>query len=312
MIYIISHIKPDLDSAVATVALKYLCDVALCLKKPVSKPVLADPANYETKTIFAKFNYQLPPVLTSKAIKPADTFILVDHNEPSQRLNGIKNEQITDIFDHHKFNASFDVPIFITCKPWGATNTIIYWLMKIAHIKPSKSLASLMIAAILSDTTGLKSSTTTDEDKNSIEELNEICQMNNLDAFTLEIFRAKSNIQGLTTKQILLKDFKEYEMNGKKVLINQLETVEQNKLINQNDLLISEILKLKKEKKLNQYYCFITDVLKINSKAIITDKEKAIFKQAFPQAKKIARGVFDVGPIMSRKKEIVPALEKVN
>jgi len=310
MIYIIGHKKPDLDSAVAAVSLKYLFDKADCWQRKASQPVLPEPANHETKFIFKKFKTSLPQVLTLKKIKTEDKFVLVDHNEKSQRHQGIKNEQITDIFDHHKINLNLNKPIFITTKPWGSTNTIIYWLMKTNDIKPSKNIACLMLAAILSDTVGLKSSTTTEKDRQIAKELAKTGQIKNIDKLIFQIFKAKSNISDLSDKEIITKDYKVYNFAKQKVFINQLETVEQEKVIDKSEQLIKLLKKLKKEKNLDYLFCLVTDILKINSKVIIpSEKSEKILKQAFPQAKKIKKGVYNIGPRSSRKKEIAPPIE---
>ncbi len=307
MIYIIGHTKPDLDSAVAAVSLKYLFDKADCFKCPNAQAVLAGEANFETKTIFAKFGIQLPKVLTK--ITGDDAFILVDHNETTQRLAGIADEQIKDIFDHHKVSVSFSTPIYITTKPWGSTNTIIWWLMEITSVKPDKNLAALMMAAILSDTVGLKSPTTTAKDKEVLEKLNKIAQAN-IDDLTLEIFKAKASITGLSNKQILTKDYKIYEFNGKKVLINQVETVEQDKLVSQAQALIADLSRLKKEMNLAKAVCVFTDILKVNSKALVTPEDEELVAASFPKSHKLKTGVYDLGSLMSRKKEFVPPIEK--
>lgn len=309
MIYIIGHIQPDLDSAVAAVALNRLYKAIDGFGYKNTQAVLASPANYETKTIFAKFNQPLAPVLSAGQIKPEDRFILVDHNEPSQRLQNISNDQIIDIVDHHKAAVDFPLPIFITTKPWGSSATVIYWLMKITGYQPDQNLAGLMVGAILSDTVGLKSATTTPKDKNVLDELNQIAKTN-LKELTVDIFKAKSDLSGLTTKQILTKDYKIFDFSGQKVLINQVETIEQEKITAQADLYLNEMAVLKQAMGLNKIYFIVTDVLKINSQCLTVTADTDTLVSAFPRAKKLKNGVYDLGKVMSRKKEIAPAIEK--
>lgn len=311
MLYIIGHTKPDLDSAVAVVALKHLFDQTQCFGYSKAVPVLAGSANFETQTIFKKFHADLPRVLKTQDIKPADQFILADHNEASQRLAGIKDEQLVDIYDHHKVNLNLSQPIFINIKAWGSTSTVAAWFMETSKVKPDKNLASLMISAILSDTQGFKSGTTTPTDKQFVKKLNQIAQIKDLDTLTLEIFKAKSSLRGLSSQDILTKDYKIYDFSGHKTLINQIETVEQEKLLSQSIQLIKEVEDIKKEMALDYFICVITDVLKINSKALVAPEDEKILTRAFPQAKKIKSGIWDIGALMSRKKEIAPAIEKV-
>lgn len=310
MIYIIGHTKPDLDSAVAAVSLKYLFDKASCYERSPVLAVLASSPNYETKTIFEHFQTPLPPVLTANKIKSNDSFVLVDHNEVTQRLEAINNSQITDIFDHHKFSASFSEPIFITTKPWGSTNTIIWWLMENSRVKPSKNLAGLMVSAIISDTVGFKSPTTTAKDQETVKQLNKLAQIVDLDKLILMVLKAKSNLTGLTTKQIISKDYKLYEFAKKKFLFSQIETVDQASLLTKVNLFQQEIVQLKKEMQLFWLGFFITDIFKINTKTIVIPEDETILKKAFPKGKRVTEGVYDIGPVMSRKKELVPPVEK--
>ncbi|PIS08702.1 hypothetical protein COT75_05435 [Candidatus Beckwithbacteria bacterium CG10_big_fil_rev_8_21_14_0_10_34_10] len=310
MNYIIGHHKPDLDSVVSALALEYLFLKAPCFKQTKAKAVLASKANLETQTIFKKFKTSLPRVLKSQDIKTTDNFVLVDHNEISQRLKGIKDEMITNIFDHHKVSLNLGSPIFITTKPWGSSSTLVYWLMEITQVKPDKDLSSLMISAILSDTVGLKSPTTTKKDKLVISQLNKVAQLKNLDDLTLEIFKAKSSLKNLTKKEILTKDYKINDFKGKKVFINQIETAEIEALVKDTSSFLNELKTLKKEMKLNYAFCLLTNVLKVNSHVFCLKEDETLLKKAFPLAREVENGVFDLGPIMSRKKEVVPLIER--
>lgn len=307
--FIIGHLKPDLDSAVSAVSLKYLFDNVDCFQRKNTIPVLADPANNETKTIFKKFNTPIPKILENDQIDLNDLFILVDHNEESQRLPGIKNKQIAEIYDHHKANLNLPTPIFINIKAWGSTNTVIYWLMEIYQIKPNKQMASLMLSAILSDTVGLKSATTTDKDKKAVQDLSGLSDITDIDALTLEIFKAKSNIDNLTPTQIVTNDYKIYNFSGKKVLIDQVETVEQEKVLSQKETLLKAMETVKQTEKADYIFVVISDVLKVNSKMLYsTSEEKQIAEKAF-QGRGEAN-ILDLGPRLSRKKEIAPEIEK--
>lgn len=310
MIYIIGHTKPDLDSAVAALALERLYQNVDCFGYKEAKAVLAGEANYETKYVFKKFKIALPPVLKTEEIKKDDQFILVDHNEQSQRLEGIKNKQIINIIDHHKVSLNLNTPIYITSKAWGASATIVAWLMKISDYQADKNLASLMLSAILSDTVALKSPTTNQKDKDTLEKLKQIAQIDNIDKLTFTIFKAKSSLVGLNVRDILTKDYKLFDFGLKKVLINQVETVEQDKVIANSKEYINDLMVLKDEMKLDRAYCVVTDILNVNSKCLSTPEDEGLLNKSFPQAKIVKDGVFDLGAIMSRKKEIAPAIEK--
>jgi len=305
--YIIGHLKPDLDSVVAPLA-------AAELLKDYPEwnqltPVIADEINNETKFVFEKFNAKLPQKITASNIKPKDKIILVDHNEPQQRLENLPNEQIELIYDHHMVKVDFPKPIWIYTMPWGSTCTILWNFFQLYKKEVPQDLAKLMLAAVLSDTVGLKSAITTDKDKKAVSSLAKTAGITDIDSLTLEIFKAKSNIDNLTPVQIVTNDYKIYNFSGKKVLISQIETVEQEKVLAKKQALLKAMENTKAEQKVDYLFVIISDVLKVNSKILYpNDQEKQIAEKAF--GTRGEANVLDIGPKLSRKKEIAPEIEK--
>ena len=307
--YIIGHIKPDTDASVATLAFKHLFDQEKCWNHPNSIPCITHPLNNEAKFIFNKFNQTAPKLIYSKDINPQDKIVLVDHNEKSQRLKNLNPNQITDIFDHHKLNLNLNNPIFITTKPWGSTCTIAWFLINLHQHKIPKTLASLMLAAILSDTVVFKSSTTTNIDKKAAKNLAKIANQD-IKKLGFEILQAKSNISNLTIENIITKDYKYYNFSGINVFINQIETVEQKKVLSQikSDLL-KALIKYKKDNSINIAIIAVSDIFRKNTKLILPGTaEIKLLEKAFNQ--KVKNNILNIGPLLSRKKDIVPAIEK--
>jgi len=308
--YIIGHKKPDTDSVVAAMALSHLYSRRDCFDYQQPQAVIIDPLNPETKYLFEKFAAETPRLITASDINPDDQVILVDHNESSQRLEELNEDQIVDVIDHHKINLNLGKPIYMTFKTWGSSCTIVYHLMKQQQVTPDKKLASLMLAAILSDTVGFKGATTDEIDKKYGQELAEIAQIDDVDAFALEIFKAKSNISSLNNEEIVQNDYKIYEFS-QKTFISQLETVEQKSLItDKKDQLLAAMTDVKKQQVVELLFVAVTDVLKVNTKLLLAgDKEVAIAQAAFGGT--AIDNILDIGPKMSRKKEIAPAIEEV-
>lgn len=305
--YIIGHIKPDLDSVVAAFSFAEYCKLN-SYENPT--PAIIDDLNPETEFVFSKFNLPAPVKITSADILPEDKVVLVDHNETDQRLVGLNPDQIVAIFDHHKVNLNLNQPIEIITLPFGSSNTICWNLFKEFKYQPSKQLAGLMLSAILSDTVGLKSSTTTDTDKQAVEDLAKIAEISSVENLTLEIFMAKSNLSTLTDEQIVLNDYKIFDFSGKKVLIGQTETVQQSEIIavkKQN--LLDAMQSVKQRESVDLIYLALTDILKVNTKLLIlSDVEQQLAETAF--GGKVQDNILDIGPKMSRKKDIAPLIEK--
>jgi manganese-dependent inorganic pyrophosphatase len=307
--YIIGHQKPDTDATVAAMALEYLFREEPAFGYSEPEAVIIDPLNPETSYLFEKFKVKAPRLITAKDIGPEDQVVLVDHNEEDQRLAGLNPDQIVEIIDHHKAKLNFSKPIFMTFKTWGSSSTVVYYLMKQNNVQPDKTLASLMLAAILSDTVGYKSATTTDKDRKFGQALAQLANISEVEAFTLEIFKTKSNISALTDEQIVRNDFKVFDF-GQKVFIDQLETVEQAAILTEKKTsLLEAMAKVKAAEKVDLLFVAITDILQVNTKLLLLgDEETKVAQKAF--GGQAADHVLDIGPKLSRKKEIAPALEK--
>jgi manganese-dependent inorganic pyrophosphatase len=308
MIYIIGHKKPDLDSTASAITLATFQNSK---QANSAIAVLADPVNNETKFILNKFNIEIPKVITATDIKKDDQVILVDHNEKDQRLDNLNPEQIIGIFDHHKINADLPKPIRIDINPIGSTCTLLWLLFQRENFNIEPKIASIMLSGILSDTVGFKSPTTTNIDKIAGANLAEIAKTPNIDALTLEIFKAKSNVKDLTDKELIKNDYKIFEFGGKKVFIGQVETVEQEEIINtRKESLLKAMMEVKQQESVDLIYLVISDILKINSKIIIVEEtEKDIAEKAFSTSAQDS--ILDAGPRISRKKEIAPPIEKI-
>ena len=305
--YILGHVKPDTDAVVAAMGLAYLYQQTNEFPNPVA--AITEPLNPETTFLFEKYAVTPPMTLSSDMLTENDCVVLVDHNEADQRLSGLNPDLIVGIVDHHKFNLNVNNPIAITAFPWGSSSTIVYHLMKMSAVIPDKKLASLLLAAVLSDTVGCKSATTTQQDREIVNELAQVAEITDIEAFTLEIFMAKSNISSLTDEQIVKNDYKVFDF-GKKTMIDQLETVEQEKVLSERKTsLLAAMTVVKQELQADLIFVAVTDILKVNTKLLILSEEEARIAQlAFGGT--VIDNILDIGPKMSRKKEIAPPIEK--
>ena len=308
--YILGHLKPDTDSVVSAMALEYLYSQKDCFGYSNPQAAIIDPLNPETKYLFEKFAVQTPQLLTAAEITPEDKVVLVDHNEESQRLTGLNDTRIVDIIDHHKANLNLGHPIYMTFKTWGSSATIVYYLMKQNEVAPDEKLAALMLASILSDTVGFKSATTNEKDKKYGEELAKIAGITDIEAFAFEIFKAKSDVSTLSDEEIVQNDYKIYEFT-QKTFISQLETVEQAALIaDKKERLLAAMGNVKAELGVELLFVAVTDVLNVNTKLLLAgEAEVVLAERAFGGT--AVDYILDIGPKMSRKKEIAPAIEEV-
>ncbi|HIE41071.1 MAG TPA: manganese-dependent inorganic pyrophosphatase, partial [Candidatus Aenigmarchaeota archaeon] len=230
--------------------------------------------------------------------------ILVDHNEKEQRVNG--KYEILEIIDHHKFDFSYPVPIFILNKPLGSTSTIIAEMFFEKNFEIPREIAGLLISGILSDTVIFKSPTTTERDKEIANKLNKIVGLE-LIKYGKEMKKKGANIEGLSIRDLIFRDFKEYNFNGKKVGIGQLELIETEEFLEKKNEIIEEMKKIK-EDGFDSIIFAVTDIMKEGSTLFCVGENELVGK-AF--GVDFSSGYSYLQGIMSRKKQIVPPLEKI-
>ena len=134
--------------------------------------------------------------------------------------------------------------------------------------------------------------------------------IDDLEVLSLEILKANCDLNKVSCQQIWKNDYKIFDFAGKKVMIDQLETVEQEQLITEKkECLLEAMQEVKEELGVALIFVVISDILQVNSKILVLgDHEQAIAESAF--ATKVTDHVIDIGAKLSRKKDIAPAIER--
>ncbi len=231
--------------------------------------------------------------------------ILVDHNEPTQAIDGINEVEIAEIVDHHRISTFQTIkPITFINLPVGSTSTIVALQYKNYGIMPDKKIAQLLMAGILSDTVILNSPTTTQIDKNMIKWLNGIANIN-YKAFATGFFRAGSMINPKKLKETITSDFKEFDMNGNKVGIGQIEIVGFGEILKYKQKIIEYLKNIYDQGNYHFVGLLISDITEQSSIFVVITNE--ITKKQMPW-QKLEPNIFELKGILSRKKQVVPAL----
>ncbi|MBC2580666.1 putative manganese-dependent inorganic diphosphatase [Clostridium sp. DJ247] len=232
--------------------------------------------------------------------------ILVDHNERAQSVHGLEDAELLEIIDHHRIaDIQTGSPIYFRNEPVGCTATIVGSMFFENGIRPSAKIAGLLCAAIISDTLLFKSPTSTDKDKAVLERLASIANIDP-EKFAKEMFKAASSLEGKTPEEILNQDYKEFALNGIKIAVGQVSTmdIEGFKPIKKDiiDLMESKC----KSENLGLVLLMLTDILDGGSELIITGEYKdlaaGVFNVTLEESCAYAPGV------MSRKKQVIPPL----
>ncbi|NUU98722.1 hypothetical protein XO12_00910 [Marinitoga sp. 1154] len=239
-------------------------------------------------------------------IKPKNKkVILVDHSEKSQTVEGIKEAEILEIIDHHRLGGlETGLPITAHIRPVGSTNTIIWDLYKKNKISPPSEIAGLMLSAILSDTMILKSPTTTYEDKQTVEEISKMLNIDPIE-YGINMYKAKTNLKGFSEKDILTLDLKETRISRGKIAVSQIEVIDPHQILLEKEKIFKSMEKYAKEKNYVLFLFLLTDVLKEGSYIFSAGQYKLaekIFKIKFDNKIAFLNG------IVSRKKQVMPLI----
>lgn len=231
--------------------------------------------------------------------------VLLDHNEKTQSVDGINDAKIIQVVDHHKFgNFETNEPVKINAETVGCTCTIVYGLYKDARITPDKNIAGLMLSAILSDTLLFKSPTCTENDIEAAKELAEIAGIQDYEKFGMEMLIAGTSLDDMSAHGILNADMKEFSMNGFKIAIAQINTVDTEGVMKRKDEIKLVMEAELKERGCNLFVLIITDIIKSGSTALVAGDYPTILEKAFNV--KIEEDTAWLNGVVSRKKQIVP------
>lgn len=294
--FIFGHKNPDTDSICSAVV---MANLQSKLGKNVEATRLGE-LNKETEFAFKHFNIE-PPRLMDK-LEPGSDVILVDHNEFAQSVDGIENANIKMLVDHHKVSDfKTNEPVFMFSEPVGCTGTLLYKLYNMNNVEVDKQTASLMLSAIASDTLLFKSPTCTDEDIRIARELEKIAGID-LDTYGLEMLKAGTALDDIAEEKLITLDAKEFNSNGAKFVIAQVNTVNIPDVLSRQEKLEKEINKYINENNLDLFVFAITDILNSNSELLILGDKRANFEQKYSLEN---NSVFVKG-MVSRKKQILP------
>ncbi|MEA3513710.1 MAG: manganese-dependent inorganic pyrophosphatase [Campylobacterota bacterium] len=301
MIYTCGHKIPDSDSIISAIAMEYL----LQKRGFDATAVRQGDINPETSYILEKFNLKAPELKTSFA--GCDLF-MTDYNNYTEGPDDLKEANIVGIVDHHKLGGLVtSTPLDVWIRAVGCTNTIVKEMFDYYEVNIPENLAGAMMCAILSDTVIFKSPTCTKVDTKITKELADIAGIEDFKEIGMEMFKVKSQVDGVPTRDLVKRDFKNFEMNGAKVGIGQLEVVDLSIFDNIKDDLITDIKSLKEEDEYDTVLLILTDIMAMGSQILVATSSKNVVEKAWDI--KIEDDQFWLKGCLSRKKQVIPFLE---
>lgn len=303
-ILVLGHKSPDTDSVTAAIALAELQHELGVDAVPCRQGEL----NPETKLVLEKFGFPVPQLVTDVTDKQ---YMLVDHSDIKQAPDNWDKGELLGIVDHHKVgDITTSKPILFFALPVGCTGTVLYKMFTDLYKKPiAPKVAGLMLSAILSDTVLFKSATCTPDDKSAAEALAKLAGVTDMMDWGMEMAKAKSSVEGVPPKDLIHRDYKDFNMSGNTVGIGQLELISLD-LISKDMkcALMDEMKKMKVDGNRHSVFLMLTDIMKEGTELLAVTDNPGVIEKAFDR-KLEGTNVWLPG-VMSRKKQMVPPLER--
>lgn len=304
-ILVFGHQKPDTDAIGSSYGFSYLSN-----HRPVgalnTEVVALGTPNEETQFVLDYFGVEAPRVVTSAKEEGVDTVILTDHNEFQQSISDIEDVTIFGVVDHHRVaNFNTAAPLFMTVEPVGSASSIVYRKFLEAGVEIPKEVAGLLLSGLISDTLLLKSPTTHVTDHKVAKELAEIAGVN-LEEYGLAMLKAGTNLASKSAEELIDIDAKTFELNGSKVRIAQVNTVDIPEVLERLADLKEAIKAAMAANGYDDFVFMITDIVNSNSEIVEigshADKVEAAFHFKLEDGHAFLEGA------VSRKKQVVPQL----
>ena len=298
---IFGHKNPDTDSIMSSMVMANLENQL----GNEAIPVRLGKINKETEYVFNYLQIERPEEISD--IEDGQNVILVDHNESTQSANNISNANILKVIDHHTMNFVAPYQLYYRAEPVGCTATVLYKMYKEYDVEITKTIATLMLSAIISDTLLLKSPTCTKEDKVIAEKLANIAEVD-LEKYGKDLLKAGTDISDFTPEEVINIDSKLFEKGGKKFKIAQINTADIDDVFKNKAYFETAINNEIANENLDLYVFAATDILNSNSKIISLGNDSNIVEKAYGVTLDDHTAMLE--NVVSRKKQILPLVEK--
>ncbi len=304
MIKVFGHKSPDTDSTGSPIIWAwYLTEVR---GTPATPCLLGEP-NTEAAFMLSHWALAKPEIIAD--VTAGDQVVIVDTNNPQELPPSINEASIIGIIDHHMLIGGLKTrsPIDITIRPLACTATLMHDLIGADLAKAPRAIKGAMLSCILSDTMEFRSPTTTPHDRAVAENLAAGLGVSIPD-LAAAMFAAKSDVSRFSDAELLRMDSKEYELGGKQLRISVLETTSPNVVLDRKVSLMRSMVDVAAQDGADQVLLFVIDILNEEATLLVpNDLVKAVAEASF--GAKVTGDTVVLPGIMSRKKQIIPALK---
>lgn len=235
-------------------------------------------------------------------IHPHRKVILVDHNEIRQAAHGIEDAEVVEIIDHHRIaDVSTASPIKFVNMPVGSSSTIIALEFRKYGIEIPKSIAGVLLSAVMTDTVVLKSPTTTAIDREIARYLANIINVDPVN-YGINVFSFRGADDDMPIDKLVSADSKEFQTPSGTVLIAQHETTNLEAVMMREQEMREYMSGLVKSNGYLFVLLMVTDILAEGSQFLCEGNRK-IVNRAFGIECTGEGGTWMPG-VLSRKKQV--------
>lgn len=296
---IFGHKNPDTDSILSSIVMANLENEL----GNEAEAVRLGKINKETEYVFNYLQIERPVEISD--VEDGQNVILVDHNESTQSANNIANANILKVVDHHTMNFIAPYQLYYRAEPVGCTATVLYKMYKEYDVEITKTIATLMLSSIISDTLLFKSPTCTKEDEVIAKKLATIAEID-LEVYGKDLLKAGTDISEFTPEEVINIDSKLFEKDGKKFKIAQINTADLDDVFKKKAYFETAINNEIANENLDLYVFAATDILNSNSKIITLGNDSGVVEKAYGITLDDHTALLE--NVVSRKKQILPKI----
>ena len=235
--------------------------------------------------------------------------ILVDHNEKSQAVDGIRFAEVVEVIDHHRIDSVETMnPIYFRNQPLGCTATIITMMYIENSIEIEPKIAALLCSAILSDTLMFRSPTCTLADESTARMLAVKAGVD-IESLAAAMFSAGSKLKKKTPDDIFHIDCKTFKAEGVTLTVSQVTSVSAPELSKVKERMLPYMENLLPTSGADMLFMLLTNIIEEKSELLFVGASARAVVQAAFDAQPDANSVVLEG-VVSRKKQVLGPLIK--
>ncbi len=295
---VLSYVNPDTDGV--------CCAIGYSALHTDFEPIYLGALDNETRFVLDLFGIKEPRKV--ERVDAEAIIALVDTHHLAQLPKELNPQNVVEIVDHHPAG---DIAAFpnarIQNEPVGAACTLIAEKLRQYTENVSASIAGILSLGIVSNTINFTAPSTSERDTAVFRWLSDRVTID--DALIMRMFKAKSDIEGISTLTLLESALKVFKFSERSLGISQVEVADTDSLILRTELVKSlEAMRIVK----GLDYCILSaiNIMDHTTTLVPSNRESAVIVQN-ALGVTFLDGLCRVDRIILRKTDLVPKIARV-